>query len=167
MQQEASKESAHRFAGLPAIRFPTPSLKTLRVIAFVGPVAFALTLGLMTDVVLEQLFPRLVAHIAASAIVAIGALAFTLWVFGVLATVHERLERSARLEERQHIAMKLHDDVIQSTYAALLRLETIRDHVGSEEACAGLDEGIESLNNVVASVRHHILEDLDGMSSSD
>lgn len=164
MQTESQREPAAltRFPLGGSLRFPTPSLRTLRVLAFVLPVAFAITIGFITDVVLVNVISPTLAHVAATAIVAAGALAFTVWIFGILSTVHERLQRSARLEERQRIAMKLHDDVIQSTYAVLLALEGTRDHVrgsGSEEDCRGLDHAIDALNDVIASVRHHILED--------
>jgi signal transduction histidine kinase len=146
----------------PTIRFRTPGLRTLRIVAFAGPVAFAVAIGFTTDVLLEAALPRFVAHVMASGIVATGAFAFTLWMFGVLATVHERLERTARLEERQRIAMRLHDDVIQSTYGVLLRLEAIRDRVrdsDSNEPCLAIEQGIEELNDMVDTVRRHIIQE--------
>lgn len=147
---------------MPAIRFSAPSLRILRIIAFVSPVAFAVVVGLLTDQVLEGAFPRHVAHIAASALVAGGALVFTVWMFGVLASVQERLEEAAALDERQRIAMKLHDDVIQSVYAVQLGLEAVLSQEGdsaSPHARQGVDRAIQELDQVVVNVRRHIIEE--------
>lgn len=146
----------------PTLRFSAPSLQTLRVLAFVGPVTFAVLVGLLTDQVLEHVFPRHIAHIAASAVVAAGALLFTLWMFGVLSSIQDRLKEMTRLEERQRIALKLHDDVIQYAYGVQLRLEASLNERGdsaSPEARRCVDQAIRDLDQIVGNVRQHILEE--------
>jgi len=149
-----------RLRSLPAARFSTPDLATIKVVAFAGPVAFAIGLGAVTTFVLEPTLPQFAAHVAASAIVAVAALIFTLWIFGVLATLHERLDRMARLEERQRIALRLHDEVIQSAYGVQLALQLSLDRLsedGQEHARDGLNQAIDHLDGIVVSVRKHIL----------
>lgn len=146
-----------------SIRFSTPSLKTLRVLAFVAPIAFAVAVGLLTDQVLEHVFPRMMAHVMASVAVAAGALLFTVWMFGVIASVQERLEETIRLEERQRLAMKLHDDLIQCAYAVQLRLEATLSELAesvSPEARLHVDQAIQELELIVLNVRRHIEEEL-------
>jgi signal transduction histidine kinase len=153
-----------RFRLQPSIRFSTPSLKTLRILAFVAPVAFAVAVGLITDQFLESVLPRHIAHIAASVTVALGALFFTVWMFGVIASVQDRLQETIRLEERQRIAMKLHDDLIQCAYAVQLRLEATLSELAdsvSPEARQHVDQAIQELDLIVVNVRRHIEEELD------
>lgn len=76
------------------------NLRVLRLVGVVAPVAFAVGLGFLTDLVLEQKLPEHLAHIIASLIVAGGAIAFTVWMFGLLSRIYGELEEQ-RERERQ------------------------------------------------------------------
>lgn len=148
------------------MRFFTPDLGRLRLLGFVGPVAFAVAVGIFTNLVLERIVPGLTAHVIASSIVVVGALVFTLWMFGMLAVLNRHAEEAARAEERRRIALTLHDEVIQSLYAVQLGLEAcLRDGAKSSndgrrnDAHQRIDQAVQELDQVVASVRHHIIEE--------
>lgn len=70
------------------------------------------------------------------------------------------LESLARLEERERIAMDLHDGVIQTVYAVALQLEDAVDRVTSdaEEVRPTLDGAIENLHQVIKDIRSYIFD---------
>ena len=84
---------------------------------------------------------------------------------GVVSAVYNtRLYRQARrvavLEERERIAMDLHDGVIQSIYAVGLMLDNLGlsvDEDGSE-ASALLEGAIDGLNSTIRDIRAYILD---------
>lgn len=164
MESVVQRSSAPTRLTLSAIaRLLRPDLRRLQVLAFAGPAAFAVAVGLFTNLVLEDALSGLTAHIVASGVAAAGALIFTLWMFGMLASVHRQLQQVARSEERRRISLSLHDDVIQSVYAVQLGLEaSLTDVTPAAEAHGLIDKAIKDLDRVVVDVRRHIIEeDLD------
>jgi signal transduction histidine kinase len=76
-----------------------------------------------------------------------------------------RLTRQARrlavLEERDRIAMDLHDGIIQSIYAVGLTLESSRllgDRQDPAELHSRLERAIEELNEIISDLRNYILD---------
>lgn len=74
--------------------------------------------------------------------------------------LQEQLESLARLEERERIAMDLHDGVIQSVYATALHLEDAGEKVAEspDEARSVIDSSINTLHQVIKDVRSYIFE---------
>ena len=87
---------------------------------------------------------------------------FSHWTAVVVETsrLHERLRSLALLEERDRIGMDLHDGVIQSIYAVVLRLDDFseRGREEPEELRAGLDKAIDDLNKVIQDIRGYIFD---------
>lgn len=71
-----------------------------------------------------------------------------------------QLESFARLEERERIAMDLHDGVIQSIYAVGLQLEDISERMEETPTSARdqIDRAINSLNDVIKDIRSYIFD---------
>lgn len=71
-----------------------------------------------------------------------------------------QLESLARLEERERIAMDLHDGVIQSIYAVGLQLEDAADGIeeAPNSARARIEGAINSLNGVIKDIRSYIFD---------
>ena len=71
-----------------------------------------------------------------------------------------QLESLARLEERERIAMDLHDGIIQSIYAVGLQLEDVAESVEESPAAARerIEAMINSLNNVIRDIRSYIFD---------
>ena len=76
------------------------NLGTLRLLAVVGPVAFALALGLTTDLFLNDVLPGLWPEIVATFIVAVGAVIFSSFIFWLLRGVYGRIDEQNRELER-------------------------------------------------------------------
>src|SRR3989304_5110554 len=77
------------------------NLGTLRLLAIVAPVAFALALGLTTDLFLNGALPGLWPEIVATLIVAVGAVIFSSFIFWLLRGVYGRIaEQNRELERR-------------------------------------------------------------------
>lgn len=76
------------------------------------------------------------------------------------ARLYEQLQGLTRLQERERIAMDLHDGVIQSIYAVGLNLEGCFDPMGggSPEAKRRLAEAIDALNDVIKDIRNYIFD---------
>jgi signal transduction histidine kinase len=75
------------------------------------------------------------------------------------AELHAMLESYTRLEERDRIAMDLHDGVIQSIYAVGLQLEDVAERVeGTPRAHATIERAINSLNSVIKDIRSYIFD---------
>jgi signal transduction histidine kinase len=74
--------------------------------------------------------------------------------------LQEQLESLARLEERERIAMDLHDGVIQSVYATALHLEDAGEKVAESpaEARAVIESSIDTLHQVIKDIRSYIFE---------
>jgi two-component system sensor histidine kinase DevS len=81
-----------------------------------------------------------------------------------IAIEHARLSRQARrvavLEERERIAMDLHDGIIQSIYATGLTLDSLRLLLAEspKKAETVLDQIIDGLNAVIRDIRSYILD---------
>jgi signal transduction histidine kinase len=74
--------------------------------------------------------------------------------------LQEQLESLARLEERERIAMDLHDGVIQSVYATALQLEDAGERLDEapREARPVIDKAIDTLHQVIKDIRSYIFE---------
>lgn len=76
------------------------------------------------------------------------------------ANLYEQVQRLAVLEERERIAMDLHDGIIQSIYAVGLTLEYVGLLFDERpvEARQRLQEAINGLNEVIRDIRNYILD---------
>lgn len=76
------------------------------------------------------------------------------------ANLYNQVQRLAVLEERERIAMDLHDGIIQSIYAVGLMLEYAGLMFGEspEEAHGRLQDSISALNDVIRDIRNYILD---------
>jgi len=74
------------------------------------------------------------------------------------ARLHEQLRSLTLLEERERIAMDLHDGIIQSIYAVGLNLERCVELVkdNSREVSAPLERAVDDLNDVIRGIRSYI-----------
>jgi signal transduction histidine kinase len=68
--------------------------------------------------------------------------------------LHDQLQSLARLEERERIAMDLHDGVIQSVYATALHLEDAAETLADSPAQAKsvIEKSIDSLHQVIKDI---------------
>jgi signal transduction histidine kinase len=133
----------------------------LRLLAFIVPVAFVVAVSAAAEVVFARDLSDAAAHVIATAIICVGALVFTAAMFKMLAQSNMRLQRLARLEERQRIANALHDEVIQGVYGAQLGLEASLDgaEITSDPKEELVHRSVEVLDDVIARVRRHIMEE--------
>lgn len=85
------------------------------------------------------------------------------------AELHAQLDSLARLEERDRIAMDLHDGVIQSIYAVGLQLEDVAERLEESPASARsrIEAAINSLNGVIKDIRSYIFDLRPSLSSVD
>jgi two-component system, NarL family, sensor histidine kinase DevS len=74
--------------------------------------------------------------------------------------LQEQLESLARFEERERIAMDLHDGVIQSVYATALQLEDAGEKLPEAPDQAGpvIDNAIDTLHQVIKDISSYIFE---------
>ncbi len=71
-------------------------------------------------------------------------------------TLNERESRFALLEDRERIAMDLHDGIIQSLYAIGMHLDLMRLNGGASEN--DLSGAISNLNEVIEDIRRYIMQ---------
>src|SRR3990170_3118344 len=76
------------------------NLGTLRLLAIVAPVVFALALGLTTDLFLNRALPGLWPEVVATLVVALGAVIFSFFIFWLLRGVYGRIDEQNRELER-------------------------------------------------------------------
>jgi signal transduction histidine kinase len=140
---------------------PSDPIGRLRLLAFIVPVAFVAAVSAVAEFVLERDLSDNVAHLIATGVICVGALVFTAAMFEMLAQSNMRLQRLARLEERQRIANALHDEVIQGVYGAQLGLEASLDgaEITSDPKEELVHRSIGVLDEVIARVRAHIIEE--------
>jgi signal transduction histidine kinase len=76
------------------------------------------------------------------------------------ARLYRQARRIAVLEERERIAMDLHDGIIQSIYAVGLTLDTAKIMLQSapEQSESSMREAIQRLNSVIRDIRAYILD---------
>ena len=76
------------------------------------------------------------------------------------ASLYQQVQRLAVLEERERIAMDLHDGIIQSIYAVGLTLEFVGLLLDEEpgEARTRLKQAINGLNEAIRDIRNYILD---------
>jgi signal transduction histidine kinase len=77
------------------------NLGTLRLLAIVAPVVFALALGLTTDLLLNDVLSGLWPEIVATLIVAVGAVIFSSFIFWLLRGVYGHIDEQNRELERR------------------------------------------------------------------
>ena len=82
------------------------SLNTLRWVAIIVPVAFAVGIGLVEDQVLEPMMAEHWAHALVTAIVGLAALAFSTFIFALLDRTYRQLEEHEKQLERQAIELQ-------------------------------------------------------------
>jgi signal transduction histidine kinase len=140
---------------------PPDPIGRLRLLAFIVPVAFVAAVSAVAEFVLERDLSDGVAHLIATGVICVGALVFTAAMFEMLVQSNMRLQRLARLEERQRISNALHDEVIQGVYGAQLGLEASLDgaKITSDPQEELVHRSIEVLDEVIARVRGHIMEE--------
>src|SRR3970282_926947 len=76
------------------------NLGTLRLLAIVAPVVFAMALGLTTELLLNRVLPGLWPEVAATLVVALGAVSFSFFIFWLLRGVYGRIDEQNRELER-------------------------------------------------------------------
>src|SRR3970040_1417959 len=76
------------------------NLGTLRLLAIVAPVVFAMALGLTTELLLKRVLAGLWPEVAATLVVAIGAVIFSFFIFWLLRGVYGRIDEQNRELER-------------------------------------------------------------------
>ena len=76
------------------------------------------------------------------------------------ARLYRQARRVAVLEERERIAMDLHDGIIQSIYAVGLTLDSAKLQMLSapKQSEGGMTEAIDRLNGVIRDIRAYILD---------
>src|SRR3990170_2574830 len=77
------------------------SLGTLRLLAILAPVVFAIALGLSTDLILEPALPGFWPAVVGILAVMVGAVLFSLFIFWLLRGVYGRIEEQNRELERR------------------------------------------------------------------
>ena len=74
------------------------------------------------------------------------------------ARLHERLQRLVVLEDRERIAMDLHDSVIQQLFAIGLSLEATSRRVADAETAQRIHMSVEDLDATIKRIRSTIFE---------
>ena len=82
------------------------SLKALRVIAIIVPVAFAVGIGLFEDQVLEPIMPKHWSHLLMTAVIGLAALVFSTFIFALLDRTYRQLEEHQKQLERQAVELQ-------------------------------------------------------------
>ena len=74
--------------------------------------------------------------------------------------LQDQLESLARLQERERIAMDLHDGVIQTVYAVALHLEDATERLSNapDDARPILERSIDNLHQVIKDIRSYIFD---------
>jgi signal transduction histidine kinase len=85
-------------------------------------------------------------------------IAFELEADEVAERLAEQSRELARLEERERIAMDLHDGVIQSLYSVVLGLGAEQFHAGQSDADGGVGKAIDGINRVIQEIRNNIFD---------
>jgi signal transduction histidine kinase len=85
-------------------------------------------------------------------------IAFELEADEVAERLAEQSRELARLEERERIAMDLHDGVIQSLYGVVLGLGAKQFQAGQADADGGVGNAIEGINRVIQEIRNNIFD---------
>jgi len=76
------------------------------------------------------------------------------------ARLNSQIEEVAVLEDRERIAMELHDGTIQALYGVGLRIEDCLERLEAEPQAVreDLDTSIESLNTIIRDIRRYIFD---------
>jgi signal transduction histidine kinase len=148
--------------------FEVSNLFRLRTVAIVAPLAFAVSLGVFTDQVLERWFSLRMAQVMATTFLTLAVISFAFWIFGVLGLMQSVIEKQrererdqaaevARAMERERIGIELHDGVIQAVYGVQLKLEGCLAYIEAQpQAAACINGSIDELTTVVGKMREYI-----------
>ena len=119
-------------------------LGTLRLLAILAPIIFALVLGLSTDLILGPTLSGYWPEAVATLIVAIGAVVFSFFIFRLLRAVYLRIDEQnqslALLEERERIGI----------------VERLKGH--PDEVKPELEKAMDDLNRVIQDIRSYIFD---------
>ena len=76
------------------------SLGTLRLLAILAPIVFAIALGLSTELILDPALPGIWPETIATLVVVVGAVIFSLFIFSLLRNAYGRIDEQNRELER-------------------------------------------------------------------
>lgn len=74
------------------------------------------------------------------------------------ARLYDQVQRLAVVEERERIAMDLHDGVIQSLYGASLTLDSIATKMDGSREGEALNGLVDRIQGVIGDIRHYIFD---------
>jgi signal transduction histidine kinase len=124
------------------------NLGTLRLLAIMAPVAFALALGLTTDLFLNDALPGLWPEIVATLIVAVGAVIFSSFIFWLLRGVYGRIDEQNRELERSARELRELSELERSRAEEWKTLFELGEEVTASPDMQGL------LNSIVVRAKH-------------
>jgi signal transduction histidine kinase len=145
----------------------TSKMFRLKVIGIIAPLAFGVTLGLFTELLLRSWISARLAQLIATGILTASVIAFSLWMFSRLEDLQARLDlhrrrqarqvtQMARMEERERIGLELHDGVIQDIYGVQLKLDACISDLKDEASVSSLDEAVRELTDIIGRMRQYI-----------
>ncbi len=118
------------------------NLGTLRLLAIVAPVAFALALGLTTDIFLNRALPGLWPEIVATLAVVVGAVIFSYFIFWLLRGVYGRIDEQNRELERSARELRELSDLERSRAEEWKALFELGEEVTASPDMQGLLDSI-------------------------
>src|SRR3990172_3726532 len=118
------------------------NLGTLRLLAIVAPVVFALALGLTTDLFLNQALPGLWPEIVATLVVAVGAVIFSSFIFWRRRGVYGRIDEQNRELERSARELRQLSDLERSRAEEWKALFELGEEVTASPETQGLFDSI-------------------------
>ncbi|MBT9259554.1 MAG: sensor histidine kinase [Clostridiales bacterium] len=139
-------------------------MRRLRTLALVAPILFLLTLEAVQYFFLEPRFTRETSHLVTVVSVLLGIVVFTQVIWSAIERAEDQLRQALETErvaeERERIAMDLHDGVTQKIYGVGLTLERAADLIDEnpKEARELIETSIDQLGDVAADIRHYILD---------
>jgi len=139
----------------------------LKVIGIVAPLAFGVTLGLFTELLLRSWISAQLAQLIATGILTGSVIVFSLWMFSRFEDLQGRLDlhrwrqaqqvaQMARMEERERIGLELHDGVIQDIYGVQLKLDACISDLKDEASVSCLNEAAIELTDIIGRMRQYI-----------
>ncbi|MDI3269254.1 MAG: sensor histidine kinase [Bacillota bacterium] len=139
-------------------------MRRLRTLALVSPIVFLLALEAIQYFFLEPHFSREVSHLFTVISVLLGIVVFTQVIWSAIERAEDQLRQALETErvaeERERIAMDLHDGVTQKIYGVGLTLERATDLIeeNPQEAQDLIEASIDQLGDIAADIRHYILD---------
>ncbi|MBX6351260.1 MAG: sensor histidine kinase [Clostridia bacterium] len=135
-------------------------LRQLKVLAVVAPILFLVTLEGLRFHLLAPYGPRMQVLVTMIALEMFGIVVFWWIVWRAIEAIERELRRLSVLEERERIAMDLHDGIVQKLYALGLSLEGAAELVEAEpgRVRSELDRAVDRLGGIIGDIRHYILD---------